>query len=276
MSIGQTIKLYRREKGLTQSELAELIGVSMQAVSKWETNTGMPDIVQIVPLARVLEISTDKLLGNVDEEVKNQVADIKAQFPNINMISGVERAERFYAEASELFNKHPDMPDIALICLESLTELVFQKEIVKESVEILEECERYLHCILRYEKDADHICRAYFIMARAYNLQGEEIKAKEVLGNIPQVYGDRNYWEAENAYLDGNYELALQKVKESFSLKARFISRCIRLAIRSISKSDRENKMRECYELSEYMLRIINAFLSGLWRETLMQRNGLI
>ena len=34
MSIGQTIKLYRRENGLTQSELAELIGVSMQAVSK--------------------------------------------------------------------------------------------------------------------------------------------------------------------------------------------------------------------------------------------------
>ena len=79
----------------------------MQAVSKWETNAGMPDIAQIVPLARVLEISTDKLLGNVDEEVENQVTKIKAQFPDINIISGVERAKRFYAEASELFNKHP-------------------------------------------------------------------------------------------------------------------------------------------------------------------------
>lgn len=263
MSIGQTIKLYRREKGLTQSELAELIGVSMQAVSKWETNAGMPDIAQIVPLARVLEISTDKLLGNVAEEVENQVTKIKAQFPDINIISGVERAKRFYAEASGLFNKHPGMSDIALICLESFTELVFQKEIVKESSEIIEECERYMHCILRYEKDADRICRAYCIMARAYNLQGEEIKSKEVLGNIPQIYGDRNYWDAENAYLDGNYELALQKVKESFALKARFISRCIRLAIRSISKSGREGSARECYELSEYMSRIVSAFLSG-------------
>lgn len=71
MSIGQTIKLYRREKGLTQSELAELIGVSMQAVSKWETNAGMPDIAQIVPLARVLEISTDEHNQNIKENMKD-------------------------------------------------------------------------------------------------------------------------------------------------------------------------------------------------------------
>lgn len=61
MAIGQTIKLYRKEKHLTQSELAELLGVSTQAISKWETDEGMPDISQIVPLGKVLKISTDKL-----------------------------------------------------------------------------------------------------------------------------------------------------------------------------------------------------------------------
>lgn len=263
MSIGQTIKLYRKEKGLTQSELAELIGVSMQAVSKWETNSGMPDIAQIVPLAKVLEISTDKLLGNVDEEVEKQVTKIKSQFPNINIVSGAERAKKLYMEASELFNKNPDMSDIALICLESFTELVYQKEIVKDNTEVIEECERYMHCILRYEKDADSICRAYCIMSRAYNMQGDEAKSKEVLGKIPLIYGDRNYWEAENAYLDGDYELALQKVKESFALKARFISRCIRLATRSTINSGKDGCDRKAYEMSEYMSRIISAFLSG-------------
>ena len=47
MTIGQTIKLYRKEKALTQGQLAELIGVSTQAISKWETDAGMPDISQI-------------------------------------------------------------------------------------------------------------------------------------------------------------------------------------------------------------------------------------
>ncbi len=46
MSIGTTIKLYRKDKNLTQSELAELIGVSTQAVSKWETDVGLPDIME--------------------------------------------------------------------------------------------------------------------------------------------------------------------------------------------------------------------------------------
>ncbi len=44
MSIGQNIKKYRKEKGFTQRELADLNGVSVQAISKWETNAGVPDI----------------------------------------------------------------------------------------------------------------------------------------------------------------------------------------------------------------------------------------
>ena len=77
MTIGQTIKLYRKEKNFTQSELAELIGVSTQAISKWETDSGMPDISQIVPLARVLEISTDKLLGHTDSAFEKDVTEIR-------------------------------------------------------------------------------------------------------------------------------------------------------------------------------------------------------
>lgn len=68
MSIGERIKVYRKEKNLTQGQLAELIGVSTQAVSKWETGAGMPDISQIVPLANVLGISTDKILGNIGKQ----------------------------------------------------------------------------------------------------------------------------------------------------------------------------------------------------------------
>lgn len=49
MSIGQNIKKYLKEKGYTQRELADLIGVSVQAISEWETDTGAPDISQVVP-----------------------------------------------------------------------------------------------------------------------------------------------------------------------------------------------------------------------------------
>lgn len=62
MTIGENIRQYRRQKNLTQTQLANMVGVSVQAVSKWETGSGMPDISQIVPLAQVLGITTDELL----------------------------------------------------------------------------------------------------------------------------------------------------------------------------------------------------------------------
>lgn len=63
MTIGKTIRQYRKNCGLTQAQLAQKVGVSVQAVSKWETDAGLPDISQIAPLARALQISTDMLLG---------------------------------------------------------------------------------------------------------------------------------------------------------------------------------------------------------------------
>ena len=86
MSVGQIIKFYRKEKGFTQSELAEIIGVSIQAVSKWENDVGMPDISQIVPLARALHISTDTILEfNNDAELE----DIISAAINITLHPGI-------------------------------------------------------------------------------------------------------------------------------------------------------------------------------------------
>lgn len=71
-TIGQSIKKLRKERNLTQEELAAQLNVSAQAVSKWENETGLPDISQVIPLASVFGISTDALFGleetNVDEE----------------------------------------------------------------------------------------------------------------------------------------------------------------------------------------------------------------
>ena len=62
-SIGKTIRRLRKERGFTQEELAERLNITAQAVSKWESESGMPDISQIVPLASVFGVSTDVLFG---------------------------------------------------------------------------------------------------------------------------------------------------------------------------------------------------------------------
>ncbi len=62
-TLGQSIRYHRKEKNMTQGELAERLGVSVQAVSKWETDKGAPDISQLLPLSRELGMSVDLLLG---------------------------------------------------------------------------------------------------------------------------------------------------------------------------------------------------------------------
>ena len=60
---GATIKRLREAKGITQTQLAEQIGVSDKAVSKWETAKGLPDITLIEPLAKALGVSVMELMS---------------------------------------------------------------------------------------------------------------------------------------------------------------------------------------------------------------------
>lgn len=67
MTIGKRIALLRKEKGLTQEELANHMGVSPQAVSKWENDQTCPDISALPKLARLLGVSVDELLEGREE-----------------------------------------------------------------------------------------------------------------------------------------------------------------------------------------------------------------
>ena len=60
--VGEQIAVLRKSKGLTQSELGERIGVSFQAVSKWERGESLPDVTLLPDLAKILETTVDFIL----------------------------------------------------------------------------------------------------------------------------------------------------------------------------------------------------------------------
>ena len=68
ITIGEKIAKQRKEKGLTQSQLAEMINVSNKTISRWETGEGYPEISLLVPLAKALGVSTDYLLKDASDE----------------------------------------------------------------------------------------------------------------------------------------------------------------------------------------------------------------
>ncbi len=69
-TIGNRIQKIRKEKGMTQEDLAAKLGVSSQAVSKWENDASYPDIALLPQLCRILGITTDELLTGKNNEVK--------------------------------------------------------------------------------------------------------------------------------------------------------------------------------------------------------------
>ena len=70
-SIGETIAYFRKQKGLTQSELAEKMNVTDKAVSKWERNLSCPDINTISKLADILDVSVEELLKTKKQDYSN-------------------------------------------------------------------------------------------------------------------------------------------------------------------------------------------------------------
>ncbi|MEE0264644.1 MAG: helix-turn-helix transcriptional regulator, partial [Acutalibacteraceae bacterium] len=66
--VGKQIKKYRIEKGITQEQLGQLVGVTTQAVSKWERG-GTPDAELLPKLSQVLSVSIDSLFGLGEENL---------------------------------------------------------------------------------------------------------------------------------------------------------------------------------------------------------------
>ena len=79
MSIGSTIKRLRREKDITQEQLAEYLGITSRAISQWECDRTAPDISQLPALCHIFDVSSDVLLGidieKNNEEIKKYLSD---------------------------------------------------------------------------------------------------------------------------------------------------------------------------------------------------------
>ena len=77
MSFGQIIKKLRRNADMTQEQLAEMLSISPQAVSRWETDTAMPDISFLRPLSNIFGVTADELLEIDVSHIKDAVNDFK-------------------------------------------------------------------------------------------------------------------------------------------------------------------------------------------------------
>ena len=105
MQIGQIIRKYRKQKDMTQEEMANRLGVTAPAVNKWENGNSYPDITLLAPLARLLDISLDTLLSFREELTTEEIQDIVY---TVNSMLREKSFEEAFEWAKEKIQQYPN------------------------------------------------------------------------------------------------------------------------------------------------------------------------
>lgn len=109
--IATNIRTFRKERKLTQEQLAESLGVTVGAVSKWESGQSVPDILLIVEMAAFFETSVDVLLGY--QMYKDTVEETVER---IRELRNAKRFDEAATEAERALLKYPNNFELAFRC----------------------------------------------------------------------------------------------------------------------------------------------------------------
>ena len=208
-SIGKTIKDLRKSRGLTQEELAERIGVTAQAISKWENESGMPDISQVVPLAHIFGVSTDTLLGTGDIKKNEDISEIMRRAQSkLTFPLTIECLTDKYNVLLEGLKIYPNNFTLILQCMELEISLAYPGNPIydeKNAKALYESCEKHANTIFSYDDNVNRILRARMIMLMLHcandnfteaRRQAEKFPSRADF-NIHKMYSIHAHWQKD-------------------------------------------------------------------------------
>jgi len=104
--MGAIIIRLRKKHDVTQEKLAEYLGISFQAVSKWENGTAFPDITLIPALANFLGVTADELFGIGVQENQRKVDEYEREYARLSSLGDIKGIIALMRGGLEQFPKH--------------------------------------------------------------------------------------------------------------------------------------------------------------------------
>ena len=180
MSIGSTIKRLRREKDITQEQLAEYLGITSRAISQWECDRTAPDISQIPALCHIFDISSDALLG-IDVEKNNEeiqkylfeANELGNQGKNVERTTLLREANRRFPRDYKIMEQLAD----AIVC-------EYSRKGIKEYDEVFGLCNR----IISECTDSTTRYKAIHTLALSYEYAGKRDEMLKLADEMPRAH----------------------------------------------------------------------------------------
>lgn len=236
MTIGEKIKELRKAKNISQESLAKVLGVTFQAVSKWETNTTAPDVGIIPSIASFFGVSIDELFDyNIFENEKK--IDSICREAACYRIDDPIRAEEILREGLKQFPSNETM----------LTVLVYVLwRIPGRDNDLIDTCKQLIECAT-----VEGVrCDVLRILAEAYHRAGEYDQIPPVLEQIPEFYFTKMECVARLA--DG--KASLDAAHFQMNLSGSSLLEMLNIMAKQFTSLGDEEKSAQCLRIANSVL----------------------
>lgn len=254
--LGEKIRTLRKARNLSQDILAQYLGVSFQAISKWENGSAMPDVAMIPAIASFFNVSTDELFDfnrlETEQKVQQMCWDI-ADFRN----EDPEKAERMLRD---LLKQYPGNEII-------LGNLIYVLQILNKHNELIELC----RTLIESAKDDATRYDAARILAEAYKAMGEYSLCKEAIDLIPEFFFSHR--EEKALLLEGEdmFRPAWQQKEQSLDS---FLRMTVRLADYYAESGDLEKARHQLQLARDVILLLKDDDIPPFWNENYYMSDG--
>lgn len=246
VKIGENIKRLRKERDMTQEQLAAELGVSFQAVSRWELGTTYPDIALLPVIAAYFDVTVDELLGVDMARREEEIREIQEQSKKLR------HEGKAYEDMCFLREKVKEFPNSPILLYElSLSVFIyyfndarpFDEEQKRKAVEeIAELCKK----AIKYSDNEGFSIRCKRHMALAYGYIGEKERVREIVETFPIMAMS---WDLNIARALPDDEAAIRHKKNVMELVD-----LLRAELLSIKVGYTEQQLIEIRQMTEEMI----------------------
>ncbi|MEG2984410.1 MAG: helix-turn-helix domain-containing protein [Peptostreptococcaceae bacterium] len=181
LKIGDTIRRLRRDKSMTQDDLAKYIGVSIPAISKWESGISYPDITTLPILANLFEVTIDNLLNYKPDLDDIEIIEIVKECEMLIVKSDIDAYLNLYRRYMKRYPSNYKL-HYGLIGIHTLIYVKSNDEILK--LKLLEESIRVLENSIKNTNDMEVKEASLTLLSSQYLLKEDADKAEETIKKI--------------------------------------------------------------------------------------------